>query len=546
MLLSGPPPRASATMAADGDGVLLYGGAGPVGLLGDTWRWDGRAWTLEHPRIAPPPSAAALMAVDPGSKRALLVVPDAAPAAPVSTWGWDGHDWVRRVTAVAPPSCAVAMADDPAAARVLLVTGRSCPAALAGATWSWHDGGWSALHPATSPPGQERPALGAGHGRLVLFSGEPDPSHSCAARLTWTWDGTTWTSHQPPASPPSGGVAATDPTDGGLILLTPMGETWRWTGSTWELGEAAAAPPQGTPPATPWVERTPSSCPPARTGATMVTDEARHQVLLFGGSSSVLGQVPPVLGDTWIWDGSGWAERRTSPSPPGRAYAVAAWDAAHGVVVLFGGQGLDDSGAPVDYDATWTWNGSAWKRQSPKAAPPGLRFASMAWDPEGRTVILVTGAGAQAAQTWSWDGSSWKQLHPHTTPPVGALVTAPDAGGLVMVSAAGADGQASTWSWGGGDWHRLAVAGTPPLSGIAIAYEPQAHRVVLFSGDCPTGHCPNAGTWVFDGHSWTQVRPALSPPARVGAAMSADGARGLLLFGGTTLATLLADTWEWS
>jgi hypothetical protein len=167
----------------------------------------------------------------------------------------------------------------------------------------------------------------------------------------------------------------------------------------------------------------------------------------------------------------------------------------------------------------------------------------MAWDPGRRTVVLVTGA---PAQTWSWDGSAWTQLHPHTTPPVGALVTAPDLGGVLLVGQAGTDGQASTWSWDGGDWHRLAVPGTPALRGAAIGYEAAAHRVVLFAGDCPTGRCPGDATWAFDGHGWTRLRPATSPPPRTGAVMAPDPRGGLLLFGGTTYAQLLGDTWEFS
>jgi hypothetical protein len=542
---SGPAPRASAAMAAGAGGVVLFGGAGPLGLLDDTWWWDGRTWSLQRPRISPPPSAAALMAEDPAAHRTLLVVPDASAASPVSTWSWDGHDWARRQAATAPPSCAAVMAADPATRRVVLVTGRSCPASLAGATWSWDGQSWTQLHPAASPPAHDHPALGAGGGHLLLFSPEPDPTRSCAARLTWTWDGATWSPHAPPVSPPAAGPATTDPNDGSLLLLTPAGETWRWTGSAWELGEAAASP-QGALPPTPWVERAPAGCPPPRTGAAMVTDEARHQVLLFGGSASPLGQVPPVLGGTWVWEGSGWTQLHPDPEPPARTGAVMAYDAAHSVVVLFGGQGLDDRGAPAPFDATWTWNGSAWKRQAPKSAPPGLRNAAMAWDPGRHAVILVTGASTQMAQTWSWDGSAWIQLHPHTPPPFGALVTAPDLGGVLLVSPAAADHPASTWTWDGGDWHPLGIAGTPAPSGPAIGYEAAAHRVVLFGGDCPTGHCPGDATWTFDGHSWTQLRPATSPAPRSGAVMAPDPRGVLVLFGGTSFVALLGDTWEFS
>jgi len=543
----GPPVRAAAAMAPDpAGGVVLFGGAGVIGALGDTWRWDGRVWTALHPSLAPPATPAPLMVADPATRTTLLVVRDPNTAAPVSTWSWDGHTWARRPTATAPPSCAAAMAADPGSRRVLLVTGRSCPAVAGGVTWSWDGQAWTALHPSASPPAADQPALGAGAGRLVLFSPEPDAAHGCAARLTWTWDGATWTARTPAVSPPSVSGAATDPESGALVLLTSSGETWRWTGAAWELGEAAA-PPRGTSAPSPWTGRVPATCPPGRTGAVMVTDEARHQVLLVGGSLSPLGQVPPVSGDTWIWDGSTWSQLHPNPSPPARSGAVAAWDPVRSVVVLYGGVGLDDKGAPAAFDATWTWNGSAWKRLAPKTAPPGQRLEAMAWDPGGRSVILLTGASARTPETWSWDGSSWTRLHPHTTPPFGSLVSAPDLGGLLLVAPSGPDGQPATWSWSGGDWHRLVVAGTPAVTGAAVAYEASAHRVVVAGGDCPAAHCPTDATWTFDGRAWTQLHLSGSPPPRAGATLAPDAGRpGLVLFGGTDFGRLWGDTWSFA
>jgi hypothetical protein len=42
-----PPRRRGTAMAYDQarSRVVLYGGDGESGLLGDTWEWDGRRWT---------------------------------------------------------------------------------------------------------------------------------------------------------------------------------------------------------------------------------------------------------------------------------------------------------------------------------------------------------------------------------------------------------------------------------------------------------------------------------------------------------------------
>src|SRR5437773_7108391 len=53
-------------------------------------------------------------------------------------------------------------------------------------------------------------------------------------------------------------------------------------------------------------------------------------------------------------------------------------------------------------------------------------------------------------------------------------------------------------------------------------------------------------TWLFEGGSWTQINPPISPPARVDAASASDAADGyIVMFGGVGAGTnnILADTW---
>src|SRR6202035_5580108 len=57
-----------------------------------------------------------------------------------------------------------------------------------------------------------------------------------------------------------------------------------------------------------------SGQPPARTGAAMAFDAANGTVVLFGGNGRSRS-----LGDTWIWDGSAWAQAHPSTSPPALA-----------------------------------------------------------------------------------------------------------------------------------------------------------------------------------------------------------------------------------
>lgn len=94
------------------------------------------------------------------------------------------------------------------------------------------------------------------------------------------------------------------------------------------------------------------------------------------GSSPSPSSSATLFADTWTFDGKTWSQVNT-PGPPARASAAMAFDAKHGVTVLFGG--LSSSGL---YDDTWTFDGRAWTEQHP-AHHPGIRQgASMAFDPK--------------------------------------------------------------------------------------------------------------------------------------------------------------------
>jgi hypothetical protein len=79
-----------------------------------------------------------------------------------------------------------------------------------------------------------------------------------------------------------------------------------------------------------------SSCcvsPPARSEHAMAFDAARGVVVLFGGKAAD----GSLLGDTWEWDGNAWTERQTAHSPTPRAgLAMASAPRPYGVVA-FGG-----------------------------------------------------------------------------------------------------------------------------------------------------------------------------------------------------------------
>lgn len=75
-----------------------------------------------------------------------------------------------------------------------------------------------------------------------------------------------------------------------------------------------------------------------------------------------------------------------------------------------------------------------------------------------------------------------------------------------------------------------------------MAYDPVSRQVLMFGG-LAEPLVPLDDTWTWDGATWTERHPGTSPPARWGARMAHDPARGeVVLFGGYGL----NDTWIWN
>jgi hypothetical protein len=105
-----------------------------------------------------------------------------------------------------------------------------------------------------------------------------------------------------------------------------------------------------------------------------------------------------------------------------------------------------------------------------------------------------------------------------------------------------------TWVLDDRDWTlRSPIVRPPPRSGATLTYDATRGRSVLFGGSNNFGLLDD--TWEWDGVAWTDrtpISPAISPPARVGAASAYDAARGVVvLHGGFGTAATVDDTWEW-
>lgn len=95
---TGPGPRGSFDTAYDSqrEVVLLFGGFGLAGPVGDTWAWDGSVWE-QVADIGPSPRASHCMAYDSERSRTVLfggfTLQTPTGVLLNETWEWDGARW---------------------------------------------------------------------------------------------------------------------------------------------------------------------------------------------------------------------------------------------------------------------------------------------------------------------------------------------------------------------------------------------------------------------------------------------------------------------
>ncbi len=143
---------------------------------------------------------------------------------------------------------------------------------------------------------------------------------------------------------------------------------------------------------------------PARGAFSMAFDAAHNVTLLFGGNT---GNPDYSRSDLWAWNGSSWTQIAIGGPTP-RSGASMVYDPAHQKVLLFGGEG-SLGGSSVSLGDTWEWNGSYWFHHFGIVGPPARRWASIAWDSDRQRALVYGGSSASGAltDTWEWNGSAW-------------------------------------------------------------------------------------------------------------------------------------------
>lgn len=185
--------------------------------------------------------------------------------------------------------------------------------------------------------------------------------------------------------------------------------------------------------------------------------------------------------------------------------------------------------------------------------PPARRLPGLAYDARNERTILFGGddnsnGGTTFGDTWAWNGTSWTKLSPAISPPArqgAAMAYDPVRGRIVLFG--GADSWAiatllaDTWEWDGTSWRDVTPALSPAArQHAAMFYDPDRRRIVLAYG---VGTTAIDDVWEWDGATWTRLQPGPSPSVRTAIAYDALDHRAIA-FGGFEYAAPAGDTWS--
>lgn len=307
-----------------------------------------------------------------------------------------------------------------------------------------------------------------------------------------------------------------------------------------------------------WIQQAPATSPSARTAAAVATGAS--SILMFGGDA---GGFSPS-NEAWSYDGTTWSAAPGGPS--GRAGAEMAYDGNAGVFWMYGGLNSSFFGG-ASKDELWQFDGTSWTQPVIVGATPGgLGLHGMAFDSVNNVVVVYGGLPdnffpIDSNATWEWNGTAWTQtaVSPATNPgPLERPAMCFHAGIGKTVLFGGIDVQGSwndtTWLYDAATdtWAAASIPGAKPgaRTGARLAYDSFRDVCVLTGGADPND--PNGSTywndtWEFDGTTWTQVATNVTG-TRLNAMMSfLPGDNRMVLFGGINYSTFTyyGDTWEW-
>lgn len=296
------------------------------------------------------------------------------------------------------------------------------------------------------------------------------------------------------------------------------------------------------PPDSPWSAITPDHSPGKLVYSAVAYDTKRQRAVLFGGVSQWRSNGTVYEISTWEWNGKDWHEMTPLISPPGRIQHAMVYDEARGEIILFGGE--NEHGIFHDI---WAWNGENWRQLCPECNPPKRSSPKLFYSPEREEVLLYGGFDEKEifGEIWAWNGTGWNYFPVSTSAP--GVATCPliyDEANQRVVTYIDDVNWGGTWFLEGDAWRHLPLLVQPEYRRHAMmVYEPVHQKSIFFGGEFYGTWYKD--TWVFDGDTWIELQTPFSPSHRSGGVAFFDPVRkSMILYGGQNEDMILKDMWE--
>jgi hypothetical protein len=270
------------------------------------------------------------------------------------TFTWDGQSWTKQTISGPGPRRGYGLTYDTQRHVVVMFGGgnNGTGAQDTNEVWEW-DGvsnAWTNKTPSTgaapTPVFATTIAYHAARGKTVVFSGY-SPSAKLNPPETWEWDGTSWFLQSPTnkPTPDNSGSMVYDSARQVVVYLSGRVAT----GTVMDVWEYDA---NGQ-----WTKKVlTGTVPQRRRNPGVAYDPLRGVTVLFGGMDTT---TLTDYADTWEWNGTQWSPRIMTGMVPGARRSVSiAYDEARAQLVLFGGGsgkngGAKDSGPATYFGDTW-------------------------------------------------------------------------------------------------------------------------------------------------------------------------------------------------
>ena len=263
-----------------------------------------------------------------------------------------------------------------------------------------------------------------------------------------------------------------------------------------------------------WEKVNSSIQPDPRTFAALSYDQANKRIIMFGGSRVLFGTETSdknLLNDTWQFKENIWEKIITKNSPNPRAEASMVYDESRNRLVLFGGYMIKDK-QYIKLGDTWEFYDNNWQLVS-ETGPSQRHGVAMVYHEEKNKTILFGGStidkqyGDAAGETWQWNGKNWEKLE--IKQPTGVfnseMVYDPFLNQCLRFG--GWNGKSrinETWLFTNTEWKQLIIKDKPePRNHSAMVYDLKRKSIILYGGH--DGKNIFGDTWELKDYQWKRI-----------------------------------------